>query len=348
MGLQGHDDRSTPERRGTPPARRTPEPEPLERQGEDATVITNLDELAAKRPVENPLHPYLIIIAGNGVGKNFRLDRPVMYIGRGETCDVQIQDSGISRKHARIVVEGDGAVFLEDLGSTNGTFVEHGRVDRHRLQDGDKIQFGRTTIIKFSVTDSTEIEFTEHMYVSATHDGLTRINNRKFFEEQFRTEFAYSSRHRLPLTLLMIDLDHFKRVNDTYGHATGDLVLKMVARTLARVIRTEDILARYGGEEFVVLARGTDRKSAVVLAERIRSTVESQLIPNPAGAFRITVSLGTATLADANLTTRAALVAAADKALYRAKNAGRNRIEQYEDGEPLDVSKESLTEDTTA
>lgn len=350
MPNDGSDDRSTPRRRGAGSER------PVVREGRDksghaedeATVITNLDDLAAVGDLGGQRHPHLIVIAGSGVGRHYRLDRAVTYIGRGETCEIQIQDPGISRKHARVLVDPDGTVSLEDLGSTNGTFVENRRVDRHHLQDGDKIQFGRTTIIKFSLTDATEIQFAEQMYVSATHDALTRINNRKFFDEQFRTEFAYASRHRTPLSILMIDIDHFKRVNDTYGHSTGDLVLKIVARTLARVVRTEDVLARYGGEEFVVLARGSDRRSAMVLAERVRSTVESQLIPNPAGAFRVTVSVGTATLTDANLPTRAMLIAAADQAMYRAKGGGRNRVEHWSEGDPINVSAELLTEDTSA
>jgi diguanylate cyclase (GGDEF)-like protein len=316
---------------------------------DDATVVTNLDELARRAGggTGEVLHPHLIVIAGNNVGKYYRLDRPVIYLGRGETCEVQIQDTGISRKHARVVLEPTAEVWLEDLDSTNGTFVENHRIERRLLRDGDKIQLGRTTIIKFSLTDATELRFAEQMYVSATQDALTRLNNRKYFDEQLVQEFAFAGRHRIPLSVLMIDLDHFKLVNDTYGHSTGDLVLKVVARTLAKILRTEDVLARYGGEEFVILARGIDKPNTLVVAERVRSTIESLLIPHPGGGLRITVSVGTATFANDNLASRTALVAAADTALYRAKRNGRNRVEQWSESDPLEAPP-SVEEDTNA
>jgi diguanylate cyclase (GGDEF)-like protein len=349
MAMQGHegDERGGPQFRGTGSGlRRVVSDAPEEaHKPDDQTVVTNLEDLARRARGQEVLHPHLIVIAGNNVGKYYRLDRHVTYLGRGETCEVQIQDSGVSRKHARVLVEPDGGVWLEDLSSTNGTFLENHRIDRHQLHDGDKIQLGRTTIIKFSLTDTTELRFAEQMYVSATHDALTRINNRKFFEEQFRAEFAFANRHRIPLSVLMIDLDHFKRVNDTYGHPTGDLVLKIIARTLGRIIRTEDILARYGGEEFVILTRGIDLRNTQILAERIRATVEALLVPNPGGAFRVTVSIGIATLAEGSLPTRAALLAASDSALYRAKRNGRNRVEQWSPGDPLEALPSSSTEE---
>jgi len=319
---------------------------------DDATVVTSLEDLSRRAGGEGDgLHPHLIVIAGNNVGKYYRLDRPVTYLGRGETCEVQIHDAGVSRKHARILLDPTGDVWLEDLGSTNGTFVENHRIERRLLRDGDKIQLGRTTIIKFSLTDATELRFAEQMYVSATHDGLTRVNNRKYFEEQFLAEFAFAARHRLPLSVLMIDLDHFKQVNDTYGHPTGDHVLKVVARTLARILRTEDLLARYGGEEFVILARGIDQVAARAIAERVRGTIESLLLPVPSapgGVLRITVSVGTATFTDGVPVSRVALLAAADAALYRAKRNGRNRVEQWSESDPVTAPTSGGTEDTNA
>jgi len=352
MSFGGNDERGGPGLRGSGSRRRgfdDTADHKLEQVPEDATVITNLDELARRTGTGGgeSLHPHLIVIAGNNVGKYYRLDRQVIYLGRGETCEVQIQDSGVSRKHARVVLEPTSEVWLEDLDSTNGTFVENHRVERRLLRDGDKIQLGRTTIIKFSLTDATELQFAEQMYVSATQDALTRLNNRKFFDEQFVAEFAFASRHHIPLSVLMIDLDRFKDVNDTHGHPTGDLVLKVVARTLARILRTEDILARYGGEEFVILTRGIDKGNTRLLAERVRTTIESLLIPHPGGALRITVSVGTATLVETNVASRMALVAAADAALYRAKRNGRNRVEQWSETDPLEAPHNN-TEDTNA
>ena len=354
MGF-GDDERSGPDQRGTGSRRRGfaegGEGDNADRAPEDATVITNLDELARRSggSAGETLHPHLIVIAGNHVGKYYRLDRSVTYLGRGETCEVQIQDTGISRKHARVVLEPTGEVWLEDLDSTNGTFVENHRIERRLLRDGDKIQLGRTTIIKFSLSDATELRFAEQMYVSATQDALTRLNNRKYFEEQFVQEFAFSSRHHIPLSVLMVDLDRFKNVNDTYGHPTGDLVLRVIARTLAKILRTEDVLARYGGEEFVILARGIDKENARALAERVRTTVESLLIPHAGGGLRITVSVGTATFVGDNIASRMALISAADTALYHAKRKGRNRVEQWSESDPLEAPPApKMPEETSA
>ncbi|MBN1772392.1 MAG: GGDEF domain-containing protein [Deltaproteobacteria bacterium] len=356
MRDDGDDERGGPGQRGAGTRRRSLDGMvELDRLPDDATVVTNLDELSRRvgdaAATSDALHPHLIVIAGNNVGKYFRLDRPTVYLGRGETCEVMIQDTGVSRKHARVLLDPTGEVWLEDLDSTNGTFVENHRIERRLLRDGDKIQLGRTTIIKFSLTDATELRFAEQMYVSATHDGLTRINNRKFFDEQFLAEFAFAARHRLPLSVLMIDLDHFKQVNDTHGHQTGDHVLRVVARTLARMLRTEDLLARYGGEEFVILARGIDKSGAAVVGERVRSTIESLLIPlssEPGGALRITVSVGIATFADGVPASRVALLAAADATMYRAKRNGRNRVEQWSETDPVTAPPSNLSEDTNA
>lgn len=357
MHGDGGDERGGPGRRGAGGRRRSLVDGlvELDRVPDDATVVTNLDELSRRvaegGEASDTLHPHLIVIAGNNVGKYYRLDRSTTYLGRGETCEVQVQDTGISRKHARVLLDPTGEVWIEDLDSTNGTFVENHRIERRLLRDGDKIQLGRTTIIKFSLTDATELRFAEQMYVSATHDGLTRINNRKFFDEQFLAEFAFAARHRLPLSVLMIDLDHFKLVNDTHGHQTGDHVLRVVARTLARMLRTEDLLARYGGEEFVILARGIDKPNTAILAERVRSTIESLLIPlsaQPDGALRITVSVGTATFRDGVPPSRLALLAAADAAMYRAKRNGRNRVEQWSETDPITAPNSNITDDTNA
>jgi diguanylate cyclase (GGDEF)-like protein len=336
-GDQDGTDRSTPARRGAGPAGRPSAASDEARDGGDSTVVTSLADIARQAQTGDKTLPHLVVIAGEHVGKYFCLDHAVTHLGRGESCEVQIHDGGISRKHARVLINPGGEVWLEDLGSTNGTFVENQRIDRLQLHDGDRIQLGRTTIIKFSVTDATELRFAEQMYVSATQDALTRVNNRQFFDDEFRKEFAFATRHGIPLSVLMIDIDFFKKVNDTYGHTTGDLALKMVARTLSRSLRTEDILARYGGEEFVVLTRGTDGEAAVALGERIRHTVESQLVPNAGSAFRVTVSVGAATLVPgSSLESRSDLLAAADTAMYRAKRNGRNRVEQWHEGDALE------------
>lgn len=303
-----------------------PKPEGLD--GE-STMVTSLEDLYPEVGKDAiPKKAYLIVIAGNSVGEMYQIRKEEISIGRERGSDIVITDVGISRDHARIFHERSGDLVIEDLESTNGTYVNGNAVKRQPLRDGDRIQFGRTTILKFSLSDDLEESFQRRMYDSAVRDGLTRIYNRQYFEERLASEFSYAYRHFIPLSVIMMDLDHFKNVNDSYGHPAGDVVLRTVAATIARIIRTEDMLARYGGEEFVILARNTDAQSVLILAERIRVSVEEQVVPLSSGVVKVTISAGTSTLENRNVGTPEELVAAADEALYHAKRMGRNRCVQ--------------------
>jgi len=309
-----------------------PKPDPERIEGE-STMVTSLEELypAASRGGVSK-RAYLIVIAGNSVGEMYQIRKEEIRIGRDRSSDIIVTDVGISRAHARIGQKPEGDLFIEDLGSTNGTFVNGEQVKDRTLKDGDRIQLGRTTILKFSLSDDLEEGFQRRMFDSAVRDGLTRIYNRQYFEERLASEFSYAYRHFIPLGVLMMDLDHFKNVNDTYGHPVGDVVLRSVAATIQRIIRTEDMLARYGGEEFVILARNTDAPGALILAERIRSAVQEQAVPIAGGVVRITISVGTSTLENRNVGKPEELIAAADEALYHAKRLGRNRCVQATTG----------------
>lgn len=293
-------------------------------------MVTSLDSLYPnlQSPDALPKKAYLIVIAGNSVGEMYQIRKDEIRLGRDRASDIVVSDVGISRHHARIGNDDDGNLFIIDLGSTNGTYVNGEPVEKKPLKDGDRIQLGRTTIMKFSLSDDVEEGFQRRMYDSAVRDGLTRVYNRQYFDERIASEFSYAYRHFIPLSVIMMDLDKFKSVNDTHGHPVGDAVLKTVSATVMRIIRTEDMLARYGGEEFVILARNTDAQSVYVLAERIRTAVEKQVVPVSSGVIRQTISLGTSTLENRNVGTHAELVAAADEALYHAKKTGRNRTVQ--------------------
>ncbi len=267
-------------------------------------------------------HPQLIVLLGESVGKTFPLDRPAI-IGRGEVAQVRLHDDGVSRRHAMVVRVG-GELCLEDLQSANGTRVNGESITRHVLRDGDKIQLGEKTILKFTDADSVEEGFHQAMYEAAVRDALTRVYNRRHFVERLASEVAYSRRHRSPLSLLMIDIDHFKRINDGYGHPAGDYVLATLGQILLVAVRSEDIVARYGGEEFAILCRGTPPMSALQLAERLRRGVEAHAFMYREKRISVTLSVGIATCADSP-TAAQYLVAKADGALYEAKRTGRNR-----------------------
>jgi two-component system, cell cycle response regulator len=267
---------------------------------------------------------YLILLAGDTVGEMFSLSG-VQILGRGTNAELRIRGQGISRQHCRLTTTKE-SVVLEDLGSTNGTYVNGTRITRQVLRDGDKIQVGNSIILKFTYHDNLDEDFQRHMYESASRDGLTRIYNKRYFLDQLNAELRYSRRHDVPLSLLMLDLDHFKLINDNYGHPAGDQVLIALANVVSSIVRAEDIFARYGGEEFVVLSRNTDLDAALVIAERIRENVASQAFQFGDDRVTITVSIGIASLASVEAQLADELIAAADRALYQAKHEGRNRV----------------------
>jgi len=271
-------------------------------------------------------NPYLIVIAGKQIGKQYKVQGEEMVIGRAPELEVQIEDDGVSRRHAR-VYNHNGIFMLADAGSTNGTFANGQKVTQHVLRDGDKIQIGTNTVLKFTVQDSVEEQAQRALYDSATRDGLTGAYNKKFFAERLRSEFAFAARRNTPLSLVLFDIDFFKKVNDTYGHLAGDFVLKKISGVVAQALREEDIFARYGGEEFGIILRETDAEKAFIIAERIRRSVEAHKFVHDGQTIPVTISMGSATLDPKLHTDPKALLKASDDLLYKAKRGGRNRTE---------------------
>jgi len=294
-------------------------------KGDDRTMITDLREVISARSTGES-KAYLTVIAGPQSGEMIPIEKETLVMGRDDECDLKILDSGISRTHARVSRVDDTTFSIEDMNSTNGVFIDGVRIKIYQLREGDRIQVGASTIIKFSMHDEVEVSFQEQLYQSAVKDGLTGVYNRQYFDERLREEFSFSFRHLRPLALIMIDIDFFKKVNDTYGHPTGDLVLKVLSNTLLRIIRNEDILCRYGGEEFAIIVRGTDKMNVDILAERIRVAIEELLIPIDDGELRITISVGLAGMMNREFDTAQDMINAADKALYEAKEGGRNKV----------------------
>ncbi len=271
---------------------------------------------------------FLLVLAGSMIGEMYRVGRERTIVGRGQKADVRILDDGISREHCEIVME-DGQPVLRDLQSTNGTLVKGSRVETHQLQDGDKILVGSSTILKFTYHDHVDVTFARQMYESALRDDLTKAFNKKYFMDRLESEFSYAQRHHIPLTLVGIDIDHFKQVNDTHGHPTGDAVLTEVASRIFDSVRVEDVFARTGGEEFSVICRGTDGKQGLVVAERIRNAVNATEIKIADRAISVSVSVGLATVPGHRIKHALAFMTAVDQALYASKNAGRNRTSVF-------------------
>ena len=165
----------------------------------------------------------------------------------------------------------------------------------------------------------------EQMRRLATEDSLTRTYNRRHFSDLAERAWAHAARHARPLSLLMLDADHFKSVNDTYGHAAGDAVLTRLAEVCRESLRASDVVGRYGGEEFVILLSETDSSKAQKTAERLRRQLERTQVDTDKGTVTFTVSIGVATKTNSSLSVEQ-LLEQADAALLRAKREGRNRV----------------------
>jgi diguanylate cyclase (GGDEF)-like protein len=297
----------------------------LSDDGDERTAIVSLSELRnAHRRLSKDRH-LLVRVKGAELGRVSRLPAEQFRIGRSQDCELWLGDDGVSRKHARILQE-DGVYQVEDMKSANGTFVQGQRVTSQVLHDGDVIQFGPTAVFRYTVTDESQEALLQQLYDASVTDALTGAHNREHFDTQLRSELSYARRHKADVSLAFFDVDHFKRVNDTYGHPAGDAVLVALADTIRKMIRSEDVFARYGGEEFALILRGIDRVGASTVGERLRERVEAMTVPTDGGQLRITVSVGCSSFADLEDKTPESLVSTADKRLYAAKHAGRNRV----------------------
>ena len=267
---------------------------------------------------------FLVVLSGPETGATHELD-DFTVIGRGKAASLTMDQEGVSRTHCKLLKLPTG-VEIRDAGSTNGTFVNGEQIDVHLLQDGDKIQIAPQVYFKFTLHDELEHTFREQMYDAALRDPLTRVYNKRYFSERLETEWAYSVRHETPLSLVMMDLDHFKLVNDKHGHPAGDFVLKGFADLVAETIRTEDVVCRYGGEEFAVICREFPLPSAQIMADRIRRSVGKHDFTWQKTRIPVTVSAGVAGVPHGAISTVEQLVETTDKALYAAKDGGRNRV----------------------
>jgi two-component system cell cycle response regulator len=290
-------------------------------------VMVTGEQEAFRPQVESRDQFALTVLAGPNAGSLIMMDGDEMVIGRGEEATVRVDDEGLSRKHVRIFRK-NGGYWIEDLKSTNGTFINGVTIPYAApLNNADRIQLGRTLILRFQLQDKMEREAARRLYDNAVRDPLTRLYNRRFMDERLKEEFAYSVRHQSALSVILMDIDHFKAVNDTYGHVAGDEVLRQVAMVVQETVRVEDVATRYGGEEFCVIARGIEASGAMSLAERLRSRICGLLIDSGDDQLiRITSSFGVATFDHLHpFVVGGALIEAADAALYHAKDTGRDR-----------------------
>ncbi|SMP70508.1 diguanylate cyclase (GGDEF) domain-containing protein [Neorhodopirellula lusitana] len=253
------------------------------------------------------------------------LETDCLTIGREDECDLVLEDSSVSRRHVQLIQSPEGH-SLQDLGSTNGTLVNGNVIEgTHVLQTGDILSIG-SFIFKYLSAGSVESQYHETVYQSLTRDALTGAMNKRYLLESMQRELARSFRRCESLAVVMIDIDHFKGVNDTHGHLVGDEVLREFGARLLATSREDDLLARYGGEEFTLLMAGTDRDEAIETAERCRSVICSEPFATAVGPLEISASFGVALYDGKQMLTPAEVLKIADDRLYTAKRDGRNRV----------------------
>jgi two-component system, cell cycle response regulator len=295
-----------------------------EEESDDRTAIVSLKELKAARKQSKDRH-LLVRVRGAELGRVIALSPERMRIGRSQDSELWLADDGVSRRHASL--QRSGATYvLKDEGSANGTFVGGIKIEQHELKDGDVIQFGPTAVFRYSLSDENQESLLRQLYDASVTDALTGAHNREHFDTQLRAELSYARRHNTDVSLVIFDADHFKKVNDTYGHQAGDAVLIQIATVVRATVRSEDVFARYGGEEFALVLRGIDIEGAGAVADRLRERIAALSITTERGPLKVTVSAGCASLLTNEEKTPEGLIATADRRLYGAKHAGRNRV----------------------
>lgn len=291
---------------------------------ESDRITTVVDTLP--RPRRRDLVPSVTVLSGPSAGAVFSLERAALTIGRDGAAEIRLDGVGVSRRHARIC-NIEGQVILEDLGSTNGTWVNEICIDHPvRLAGGDRIRLGSDTELAVSWIDRVEHEASRTRFEMSLRDPLTGLYNRRALDERLLSEIAFADRHGTPLAVIVIDLDHFKQINDRFGHPCGDRVLVLVSAALVADVRLEDLVARCGGEELAVVARGIDVEGARVLAGRLRRKIRELDVVWQGERVPVSASLGLAHTSLGRYASAEAIVGAADAALYEAKRAGRNRV----------------------
>jgi diguanylate cyclase (GGDEF)-like protein len=288
--------------------------------GRNKTVVTAISKIS-DRPVAK--EACLVVIYGLELGKKYNLNRPQIIIGRSSKADIQIDQEAVSRNHCKIINTGK-AILLRDMGSTNGTYINDELIDEYVLRDGDYIKVGRC-IFKFLSGSNIENAYHEEIYRLTTIDGLTQVYNKRYFAETLEREIGRAQRYRRDLSLILFDIDHFKNVNDTFGHLAGDSVLKQLANVIKGRIRREDVLARYGGEEFAIILPEIDKHNALAFGEKIRRLTEKAVFRFEDTEIPVTVSVGVASLTP-EVQETPDFIKLCDDNLYSAKAAGRNKV----------------------
>jgi len=291
------------------------------------TIVQEVSRAETEASSPSPL--YLIMLVGGIPGAMLQVSSSGTRIGRAVDNTLQLPETSVSRYHAFLRQDEEGQIRLTDLGSTNGTFLNGQRLPERTpicVRDGDRIQFGSTIVVKFVRPDPCEERYQRELFERSVRDSLTGLYNRSYFLSEVGLLGDRSALRGLGMAIFMIDIDHFKRINDTYGHPVGDQVLREVAGVLRQAMRGDDLISRFGGEEFITSLPVSAPDQAAERAGRIRSNLADRHILISGRPVEVTVSIGVSFAPPGRPRSVSAMISAADRALYQAKNAGRDRV----------------------
>jgi diguanylate cyclase (GGDEF)-like protein len=292
------------------------------------TKSTEIFERPNRLSAEKKREPYLICLSGKDMGRTFPLKPDsTLLIGRSEECDIAIENGTISRRHVSVTVTSAGKVFIEDLDSTNGTFVNGTMITKLGLRQGDQILLGPEIIFRFDYHDSADLAMASKLYEAANRDPLTGIYNKRYLIEKAESAFTVALEGNRKLSMLMMDLDDFKAINDAHGHPAGDHILRCAANLAQSITRSGCTFARYGGEEFSMLLPEVGLPEAYALADRVRRRIAQKPFLHKNQPIKVTMSIGIAAFVPKRHKSLSDLVCEADENLYAAKRAGKNRVE---------------------
>jgi len=296
------------------------------------TQIMRSQPIKVARPRPGRKIPGLVVLNGTDLGKVFYFDEDGKAIGRDPEAQIHLHDDSVSRRQAQVYrqrAEDSGAVqyVVVDLHSTNGTLVNEERISKAFLHDGDKIRVGDTTL-KFTLHDEAEYNYYQAIQRRIEIDDLTGMLTISFFYEQLEQQLKRAQRYRSGLSVLMMDVDHLKAVNEAHGHLAGSLVIKTVGHLLREHVAKLGQVGRYGGDEFIAFVRDLEPEKVLEKLEPVRQVIEDHAFTFKDQRARITLSTGVASYPwDGR--NREELVTAADAALFKAKQKGKNRVETY-------------------
>jgi two-component system cell cycle response regulator len=304
--------------------------QPMDAKASTRFCVTPITPIDDDPGLTKPHSAYLIVVGGGLPGTMHPLDERGTSLGRSVENSVVLNDITVSRRHAFISIDSSGTIRISDDGSTNGTFLNGQPVPAHssrQLDNGDRIQLGTSVLLKLVRLDASDERFQREMFERTVRDCLTGLYNRAYFIDQVGPLAERYSSQGLGMAILMIDIDHFKRVNDDHGHVAGDGVLKEVSAVIRESTRSEDLVARYGGEEFVVALPVSCLELALERAERIRQNLAERAVWTDSAQVRVTASIGLAFGPPGRPRHHdRTLILRADQALYKAKAEGRNRV----------------------